>query len=408
MTDPLPVLTEIELQPIVSMATLARKPRSQIQVMIAQMLATTSDANLFMGLSQLLTIVGNLAFASEMQTKAFDRSLLYRVGGARDPCIKLLALMGPGDMLDNTPLDYLIENSDIRLDLLYIVPSKPLPATIPEHDVAIVALCESDKNRQVMRMMDGLVKHWPRPVLNLPEHIQLCTRDRVYQQLVAIPKLVMPPTIETNRLQLERVAALEVPVTALFEDACYPITVRPCNTHRGEGLSRVENAAELAAYLGATPGHEFHVSQYVDYRSADGLYRKARIALIDGLPYTCHLAISEHWIVHYASANMDKSSAKRAEEADFMNGFETGFALRHHDALLAIGKRLRLDYVVIDCAETTAGELLIFEIDNRGWVHALDPVDLFSYKQAPMDKLFAAFRRMLLKAKNSNGNPDKM
>ncbi|MDR3393001.1 MAG: RimK family alpha-L-glutamate ligase [Sulfuriferula sp.] len=408
MTNTLPVLTEMELHPIVSMATLARIPHAQIQGMIAQMLATTSDANLFMGLSQLLTIVGNAAFASEMQAKAFDRSLLYRVAGNPNPGIKLLALMGPGDMLDNTPLDYLVENSDIRLDILYIVPGKPLPATIPEHDVVIVALCESDKNEQVMQMLEGMVKHWPRPVLNLPECIRLCTRERIYQQLAAIPGLTMPPTIKLERQELERVIALELPVTALFHGACYPITIRPCNTHRGEGLSRVENAAELAAYLDKAPEQEFHISLYVDYRSADGLYRKARIALIDGLPYVCHLAISEHWIVHYVSAKMDESSAKRADEADFMNGFETGFALRHRDALFAIGNRLGLDYVVIDCAETTAGELLIFEIDNRGWVHALDPVDLFSYKQAPMSELFAAFRRMLLKAKNSDGNPDKM
>ena len=133
-----------------------------------------------------------------------------------------------------------------------------------------------------------------------------------------------------------------------------------------------------------------------DHR-ADGLYRKARIALIDGRPYICHLAISDCWIVHYQSAGMAESASKRKEEACFMQNFDTDFALRHQNALLAIAERLALDYVVIDCAETPDGHLLIFEIDNAGWVHATDSIERFPYKQAHMKKLFAAFRAMLIK-----------
>lgn len=58
-----------------------------------------------------------------------------------------------------------------------------------------------------------------------------------------------------------------------------------------------------------------------------------------------------------------------------------------------------MDYAVIDCAETPDGSLLVFEIDNVGWVHATDPVVTFPYKQAQMDKVFAAFRAMLIKTK---------
>jgi hypothetical protein len=59
---------------------------------------------------------------------------------------------------------------------------------------------------------------------------------------------------------------------------------------------------------------------------------------------------------------------------------------------------LKLDYVVIDCAQAPDGKLLVFEADNRGWVHATDPVDLFRYKQEPMQRVFTAFRAMLIKA----------
>ena len=95
---------------------------------------------------------------------------------------------------------------------------------------------------------------------------------------------------------------------------------------------------------------------------------------------------------------MTASAGKRAEENRFMRDFDSGFALRHREALRLVAERLALDYVVIDCAETPDGKLLVFEADNRGWVHATDPVDIFRYKQAPMRKVFAAFRSMLFKA----------
>ena len=74
------------------------------------------------------------------------------------------------------------------------------------------------------------------------------------------------------------------------------------------------------------------------------------------------------------------------------------FARRHHDVLLSIAQRTELEYVGIDCGETPDGELLVFEVDSGMTVHAMDPVNLFPYKQAQMRKVFRAFRQMLIDA----------
>jgi hypothetical protein len=37
----------------------------------------------------------------------------------------------------------------------------------------------------------------------------------------------------------------------------------------------------------------------------------------------------------------------------------------------------------------------VFELDPGAVVHSMDPVDLFPYKQAQMQKVFRAFREML-------------
>jgi hypothetical protein len=95
---------------------------------------------------------------------------------------------------------------------------------------------------------------------------------------------------------------------------------------------------------------------------------------------------------------MSASAGKREEEERLMRDFDTGFAVRHREALRSIADQLALDYVVLDCAETQDGKLLVFEADNRGWVHATDPLEIFPYKQPAMHKVFAAFRAMLANA----------
>jgi len=393
-TIKIPVLAEMDVQPIMAMSALERVKREDVPALLARLLARPGAANLLMNQSYLFSIAGNQPFALEMLHRALELEVSYRIEGRQDPAIRLLALMGPGDMTDNTPLDYLIEDSDIRLDLLYLLPGQTLPATIPDHDVAIIALGESDKNRPLLEMMDRLIAQWPRPVLNSPKHILLCSRDSLYRQLETIPGVSVAPTLRAGRQELERVARQSASLGAVS----FPMTVRPLDTQGGLGLSKIDNAQELAAYLEAEPAQDFYVAAYVDYRSTDGLCRKARIALIAGLPYICHLAIGAHWIVHYKSADMTASAGKRAEEENFMRNFDSDFGLRHREALLAIAARLGLDYVVIDCAETSDGKLLVFEADNRGWVHATDPAGIFPYKQAVMRKVFAAFRAMLFKA----------
>jgi glutathione synthase/RimK-type ligase-like ATP-grasp enzyme len=180
-----------------------------------------------------------------------------------------------------------------------------------------------------------------------------------------------------------------------LDDGVFPIIARPIDTHAGQGLVKIDAPNGIAAFLEGAPDTEFHVSRFIDYSGADGQFRKYRIVLIDGRPYACHMGISRDWMIHYLNAGMAESAEKRAEEARFMSGFDEDFAPRHTTAFAAIQARMQLDYLIIDCAETRDGELLIFEVDTGAVVHAMDPVDLFPYKQPQMHKVFAAFRAML-------------
>jgi hypothetical protein len=206
----------------------------------------------------------------------------------------------------------------------------------------------------------------------------------------------MPVTARIDRATLESIGRCEVAIQAFVTDGAFPIIVRPVDSQKGRGLMKLVNEDAILDYLETWPENAFYVARYVEYRGPDGQFRKYRILLIDGRPYVCHMAISDSWVVHYMSAGMVESAAKRAEEARFFAGFDDDFARRHRSALLSIAQRLELEYVGIDCGETPEGDLLIFEVDSGMTVHAMDPVDTFPYKQPQMRKVFRAFRQMLV------------
>ncbi|MDR3371317.1 RimK family alpha-L-glutamate ligase [Rhodoferax sp.] len=373
----------IDSPPILGLAKLIRIRTTELKELIVQAHASPDLAHTCMQMFHVLTALDQRDFALDMQAKALTQRVLYRMAGPDQPTIRLLALMAPGDMLDNTGFEFVIDNSDIQLDLLYLLPGQALPQTLPEHDLLIVAIGESDKNAPQLAYLDARLVDWPRPVLNPPHLIRHCARDTVYELLNDIPGLLVPATRRLSREQARQ--------------AALPFTIRPVDTQGGNGLVKVDSRAELETFFDLYSNMDYHVADFVDYRSNDGRYRKSRIALIDGQPYLCHLAVSEHWMVHYRSAGMALDADKRAEEASAMASFDADFAQRHQPVLQAIASRLGLDYVVLDCSETRDGRLLLFEADSRGWIHATDPVDLFPYKPAVMQKAFDAFRTMLLK-----------
>jgi glutathione synthase/RimK-type ligase-like ATP-grasp enzyme len=320
---------------------------------------------------------------------------LFSIPSAQPTRLRLLAIMGPGDLMSNTPIEFLLEDSDVALDMLFLTLDTAWPETVPDHDVLLVAIAESEANRDLLPLVAQLVANWPRPVINRPEHIAVLSRDGVCAALEGVAGMLLPKTIRTDRGSLGALAAGDISAAELLPGDEFPLIVRPLGSHAGTDLDKVVDAAALQDYLQRVGGDEFYLSRFIDYSGADGLFRKYRVVLIAGVPYICHFAISKHWMIHYLNAGMAESEDKRRQEAECMLHFDDEFAARHRTALAEINRRIGLDYVGIDCAETADGELLIFEIDNAMIVHGMDPVDKFAYKKPIMQKVFTGFRALL-------------
>lgn len=360
--------------------------------------AWPNDAHAYLDFSTVLQLTGNRDDALAVQAEAITLQQHYTIAARKSrPGLTLLVLMGPGDLMSNTPVEFLVEDSDVTLELLYLRADEAFPDEVPEHDVLLVAVAESEANQPLLERLARFVDDWPRPVINRPEHIRLLSRDGACGALRGLPGVEMPISVRAYRATLEAVAAGRQDIGTLLADGGFPVIVRPLGSHAGTNLEKIDDPAALAGYLAAVDGPQFYLSRFVDYRSADGLFRKYRIVLIDGKSYICHYAISRHWMIHYLNAGMTESAEKRAEEAACMAAYDQQFGLRQAEALRAIGERMGLPYLGIDCAEMPSGELLIFEVDNAMIVHAMDPPEMFPYKGPVMRKVFDAFRDLLEK-----------
>lgn len=317
-----------------------------------------------------------------LQAAALARSTTFRVQTRQAGSPRILAICAPGDLMTNTPLEFLTAGAGTALDLLFILPSSPLPTRVPDHDVAFCAV--SEQAPEILARVTPWLSAWPRKVLNPAPRAGDLTREAIVRRLAGIDEVLVP-----HADGVDAAGALATPADWM------PFLLRPAGTHAGEGLTLVIDRIDLRRAVDRLGADRYNRTQFVDYRSRDKLYRKYRVALIGGRPFLCHLAISEHWMVHYLNAGMASHAERRAEEARAMAGFDHGFGLRHGVAFAQIADRLGLDWVVIDCAEAPDGRLLFFEADVAAIVHDMDPPEIYPYKQAAMARVFEAFRVLI-------------
>ncbi len=367
------------------------------QQLLERLQANPDDANAMMDLSIVMQLRGQLDVALPMQAEALQLQQVFHLPtSVEPPLVRLLAIVTTGELMANTPLEFLLQGSRVSLDLLYIGPDTPPPTALPEHDLLFIAVGESDRTQPLLAELEKGITPWCCPVLNPPANIARLSRNGSCALLGALPGIDLPNTVRIDRQRLTAVGQGEVSISQIIGDGDFPLIVRPVDSQAGRGLSKLDSSADIAVYLEGQPEAEFYVARFVDYRGPDGLFRKYRIVFIDGRPFVAHMAVSEHWMVHYLNAGMGEDDARREEEARFMATFDEGFARRHASALGAIVDRVGLDYFGIDCAETPDGDLLIFEVDSALVVHAMDSIETYPYKRPQMEKLFAAFQRMLV------------
>lgn len=310
---------------------------------------------------------------------------------ALPPPFRVLFVFAPG--AGNTPFEYLIDGAPFESHILSALNDVEYDVDrLREHaDVVVNLVSSAELGGEILGAVETLAERISRPVLNPPQRIRETDRACVSARLAHMPGCLVPPTRRFTRAAL---------LQALDEDRDaslpYPLLVRPCGTHGGEYFEKMDNRAELAAFLGDLDLPDYYVTPFVDYRSADGHFRKYRFIFVGDeiLPY--HLALDTRWKVHHVTTPMAGSKWMQDEESAFLEAPWSVFSETQQAALQAIKDAIGLDYFGIDCSLMPDGTIVVFEVNASMLVHDNDKH--FPYKTGAVNRIKQAFHALLERA----------
>jgi hypothetical protein len=120
------------------------------------------------------------------------------------------------------------------------------------------------------------------------------------------------------------------------------------------------------------------------------------VMMIDGRLYPAHLAVSNHWKVHYFSADMADNAGHRAEDEAFLQDMPAVLGARAMSALEGIRDRLGLDYAGIDFGLDEEGNVVFFEANASMTIHPPAADERWRFRREPVARILDAARNMFV------------
>ena len=209
---------------------------------------------------------------------------------------------------------------------------------------------DADICSETLKLVEEIVSKTGRPCFNHPAAIAGTTRDGVSRVLTGIPGLEVPKTI---RIAAPAPAELRAAVRDAGLD--FPILIRVAGSHRGMNMIRVDrpDAIDEINQLNRNIHAALYVTEFRDFRSPDGRYRKFRIAMVGDDLFLRHMIVGESWLIH--------GMKPTDEELALFESFDEEQAGRLRPVFREISRRLDLDFFGVDCNIDASGKVLLFE-----------------------------------------------
>ena len=307
--------------------------------------------------------------------------------GKADFSALFLDAAGPG----STPVNYLAGRASYDRHFYAVTAGvEPDWALLrSKADVVFNMLGDADNGGQVLPLALQIADRLERPVLNHPRKVMATDRESIAQRLAGIPYCRVPKTLRfSGEALLQAAAARHVDGIEL------PCLARLAGTHGGDDLDKFDDWDAIAAFVAKRPQETYYLSEYIDYRLADGFFRKYRVICMDGQLWPYHLAIHNDWKVHYFRTDMGQHDWMLKEEEVFLTHIDQVFDADRMAALRAIGAATGLNYCGIDCALDRNGDVLVFEANATMLVHA-ETTERFAFKNPYIAKIKDGFDAML-------------
>ena len=286
-----------------------------------------------------------------------NRSALNVLFGLPDDGKALVHVADDGKRLDFTltgtasVVGY-VSPKRFALNTLYLHPEQRIPVQLGPGPL-LNHVGDPDICSGALELIEQIASKVPRPCFNPPAAVARTTRDQVSRLLAGIPGLIVPKTIRVPASSPEDVLA-----AARDAELSLPILVRVSGAHGGMEMVRVDSPLDSDHIRQLKNGKRpLYVTEFHDFISPDGLYRKSRIAVVGEKIFLRHHVVGRGWLLHSARRALDTE----AEEIATFAGFDAGWGSRLGPLFGEIARRLDLDFFGVDCNIDASGRVTLFE-----------------------------------------------
>jgi hypothetical protein len=311
----------------------------------------------------------------------------YRGGGAPVRMLQVVSCRG-----GNLPTRHLLPDRTFLTHTVFAEYADRV-AALPQHDVVFNAIGDADLCGPALAAAAGLVRRGTAPVVNPPQRVLASGRADNAARFGRLPGVIAPRVAVLPRAVL---AGPDAAAALAWHQIAFPLLLRAPGFHTGQHFVKVERTDDLPAQVAGLPGEALYAIEYRDARGPDGCARKYRAMFVGGRILPLHLAVADHWKVHYYTSGMAGRPDHRAEEADFLADMAGVLGATAMAALGAIAEILGLDYAGVDFALAPDGRLLLFEANATMVVAPPAPEPRWAYRQAAVAAVLEAVRALIL------------
>lgn len=245
-----------------------------------------------------------------------------------------------------------ISTDRFALNMLYLHPGREVPVRLGP-GALLNHVGDPDLCAGALSLIEKIANKVDRPCFNAPAAVARSTRDGVARALAGLDGIDVPKTIRIGSTDPAQ-------VLGAIEDAgmCFPVLLRIAGAHGGEDMLRIDGPDDAAEMARLTPkGRAFYATEFREFASSDGFYRKSRIVVVGEEIFLRHYIVGEGWLLHVGR----RAANTEAEEIGSIANFDAALAPRLRPLFQEIGRRLGLDFFGVDCNIEPSGRVILFE-----------------------------------------------
>lgn len=174
-------------------------------------------------------------------------------------------------------------------------------AKLPNANWVFNPLADADRYDRALTFLAQELKERDIPVFNCPDAILQTRRDRIWAHLEGIDTLIVP---RTSRFRASHPTHFQ----KIFEAGgfSYPVLIRPTGSHSGQALVKIVSQADWhKIFTIPWGGHLMYMTQWVDFRSAEGEWRKLRLSITPHGIRLRHILYGEGWLIHSVKRDIE-------------------------------------------------------------------------------------------------------